>query len=1205
VTGSVIGRARVEIEPTYGNVRAGLARQFNQSANEFRAHGRNAGTQFSGGFGTAVKGTEKAAEESGRRGGLRFIGGFTSRIGPRAFAGTTGVMTTGLTGMAGAATSAGLALTAVAGAGVAAGTALGVKTAASLEQSQVAFTTLLHSSTKAKDFLADLSKFAAATPFTMPGLVDASRQLLGVGASAQSVIPTLTAWGDTSGALGLSQEQFSRTMIALTQSMANGKIQAGDMLQITQAGIPIWAILARSLGKPVAEVRKLSEGGKLLTADVLPKLQAQMEKDYGGSMEKQSKTLTGVWSTFTDTLSMGLATAVQPLIPALKTGLTGAIGVVGRALGSLPALGARIGPVFRTIKADVSAFIAGFRSGVDFHRFGIVGAIEGFGASARRVFNRVHAAWVDVQNGFRGNTASGPLSQFGTVFVRVGSAVQTGLTWVRQIPGAVRTAGEAAGRYLLPAFRDYGRYITGGLIPTLGNLVAIFRGTILPAIRPIAIVVGVTLLVAFRTFAFLLANVVGPTLRVVTGFLRQHQTAVTAVAITIGVLVAGYKLYQFTLFAVNAVQKIFAAGMLLVRGAIMSVRIAMFLLRAAFLANPIGIVTLAILALAAGLIYAYKHSETFRAVVSAGWRFIANTASSFWNSFLKPIFQHFSDAIGRIQRAWHDTGAQFQVVWAGLKEAFRLGVSFILGYIDNVLGGFATLLRAAGHLPGPLGKPFRDAADKVDAMRGKVKTLQDGINNTHGKNVTVGVAIKGNVTVGVNIKGNIIAVAGGNSGTGGRAIRIASGGFVSGPWMGPRADNVMAMVNPREFVVQAPAAMALEQRHPGFLSGVINRAHELPLGGDPSGAWIPRSGKSGIPGLADGGFVLPRGAHGYTPAVQELYWYLRHGGRIFEDFSFRGASNYYRNRNDDLAAFYYQRGTRAHYGGGWAASPEAWAARWIHRVQHGRPAMGLAKGGWTNTAGGWVVPRFADGGLITRIQQWGAAQDPKPYVWGAVGPNAYDCSGIAGNVWAMATGNPMYRRYFVTANESSFDGLRPGRGTITFGVNPGQHTAVNVAGFGIEAQSTATGIKTGGAATPVTSFQRQLYLPEAGGTFISGGAGFNAPMPITVGELRRIMAGLEPQILASVAREMGLKTFDTGGGKRWPSGTLGGNFSGQDEFVYKRGDLLTGAGGMNLTLHVDARGAHDPQAVEAAVERAGARLMNELALLMRQRPGVN
>jgi hypothetical protein len=101
------------------------------------------------------------------------------------------------------------------------------------------------------------------------------------------------------------------------------------------------------------------------------------------------------------------------------------------------------------------------------------------------------------------------------------------------------------------------------------------------------------------------------------------------------------------------------------------------------------------------------------------------------------------------------------------------------------------------------------------------------------------------------------------------------------------------------------------------------------------------------------------------------------------------------------------------------------------------------------------------------------------------------------------------------------------------------------------------------------------------------------------------MAGLEPQILASVAREMGLKTFDTGGGKRWPSGTLGGNFSGQDEFVYKRGDLLTGAGGMNLTLHVDARGAHDPQAVEAAVERAGARLMNELALLMRQRPGVN
>lgn len=227
--------------------------------------------------------------------------------------------------------------TAAIGAGLATVSAIGmgIKTAASLEQMQVAFSTLLGSGQKAQAFLAQLKNFAAKTPFELPGVVDAARQLLGVGASAKSVIPTLTAWGDTAGALGLSQDQFSRTMIALTQSMANGKIQAGDMLQITQAGIPIWSLMAKALGVPVAKVREMSEQGKLLTKDVLPKLEQQMEKDYGGAMAKQSQTLTGVWSTFMDTLKLGLAQAVQPLLPVLKTAIPAAANILGVALKGL------------------------------------------------------------------------------------------------------------------------------------------------------------------------------------------------------------------------------------------------------------------------------------------------------------------------------------------------------------------------------------------------------------------------------------------------------------------------------------------------------------------------------------------------------------------------------------------------------------------------------------------------------------------------------------------------------------------------------------------------------------------------------------------------------------------------------------------------------------------------------------------------------
>lgn len=215
---------------------------------------------------------------------------------------------------------------------VVAGATMGVKTAASLQQADIAFTTLLHSGQKSKVFLSDLKKFSAATPFELPGLIDASRQLLGAGAAAKSVIPTLTNFGDAAGALGLSQDRFNHVMLATTQAMASGKLQAGDLLQMTEAGLPVWKLLSEATGKPIPKLRELSAQGKLLTKDMLPKLEAQMNKDYGGAMAKQSQTLSGLWSTFTDTLGQGLAGAIMPLLPVMQKLLPGAMAAMGRGL---------------------------------------------------------------------------------------------------------------------------------------------------------------------------------------------------------------------------------------------------------------------------------------------------------------------------------------------------------------------------------------------------------------------------------------------------------------------------------------------------------------------------------------------------------------------------------------------------------------------------------------------------------------------------------------------------------------------------------------------------------------------------------------------------------------------------------------------------------------------------------------------------------
>lgn len=132
-------------------------------------------------------------------------------------------------------------------------------------------------------------------------------------------------------------------------------------------------------------------------------------------------------------------------------------------------------------------------------------------------------------------------------------------------------------------------------------------------------------------------------------------------------------------------------------------------------------------------------------------------------------------------------------------------------------------------------------------------------------------------------------------------------------------------------------------------------------------------------------------------------------------------------------------------------------------------------------------PRFASGGQVPAAQSIVQAAGSDPYVWGAVGPNAYDCSGLAGEVYAHLLGLPDYHRYFDTSSDFAKLGFRPGLGTFTIGVNPGQHMVGNLAGLGFEASSPQSrpNIKVGSAAQDVNALAQQWYLPQFGTQFVA------------------------------------------------------------------------------------------------------------------------
>lgn len=241
-----------------------------------------------------------------------------------------------------------------------AGAAVGIKTAAAMETAKIGFTTMLGSAKRARSFLGDLEKFAAKTPFEFPELQTAASSLVSAGIESKKVIPIMTTLGDVTAGMGTGSEGIKRATNALQQMNAAQRISAEDLNQLRDAGIPVYDLLASALGKSKEEVVALKDEGKL-GKDALDAMMGALQSGKGlerfnGLMEAQSRSLTGRWSTFTDTVTMGLAKAVKPALPLVKDLLVLATDLAERAMP-------RIESGLRTGVKAVRRFVDGFKGG--------------------------------------------------------------------------------------------------------------------------------------------------------------------------------------------------------------------------------------------------------------------------------------------------------------------------------------------------------------------------------------------------------------------------------------------------------------------------------------------------------------------------------------------------------------------------------------------------------------------------------------------------------------------------------------------------------------------------------------------------------------------------------------------------------------------------------------------------------------------------
>jgi len=190
---------------------------------------------------------------------------------------------------------------------------------AQLEQSAIAWGTLLKSQEAGVQMMRRLQEFARVTPFDYASIEEGARRLKAMGFEAQELLPWMERIGNAAAALGLGTEGMNRLILALGQMRAKTKVTGEEMRQLTEAGVPAWDILAQAIGKTTAETMKLASQGKISAQTFLQAFAAYTEKNYGGMMERQARTFSGAMSNIRDSLLQLGSTAFAPLFEGIST----------------------------------------------------------------------------------------------------------------------------------------------------------------------------------------------------------------------------------------------------------------------------------------------------------------------------------------------------------------------------------------------------------------------------------------------------------------------------------------------------------------------------------------------------------------------------------------------------------------------------------------------------------------------------------------------------------------------------------------------------------------------------------------------------------------------------------------------------------------------------------------------------------------------
>jgi len=561
--------------------------------------------------------------------------------------------------------------------------------------------------------------------------------------------------------------------------LADGKKARGEFNDTANAGSKLGSSLGKLKAPAIAVGVGIAALGKGLLGlakgasedDAAQKILAKTLKNTTGATDAQVASIedyiarTGVATGITDD---EMRPALAKLVAATKD-VGKAQGLMGLAMDVSAGTGKDLGTVTAALAKAQNGSVGGLAK---------LGIATKDASGKTKSFAQIQK---DLAKTFAGQSATaadstaGKYKRFQLVMDELGETIGGGVLPVlgaiagfmlsKVFPAAAKLSGLFESK-VVPKLREFGGFvrsqvvpvivqlaqkIANGVVPVVRNLVAAF----LPLARdagPKVVAVAKLLGNALGEMGKFITGTVLPGLAKFTGFLRDNSTLVGAVAVGIGAMVLAFKAYQGVLLIISAATKAYAA-----------VQAALNLVMAL---NPIGIVVLAIVGLIAALVYAYKTSDKFRAIVDGAFHAVQAAASFAFNWVKKnwplllaivpgPIglavllivknFDKIKSVAGTVLSAITSTFGKvisfFQDLPGKVKSAIgnaastlvQKGKDFIAGIVSGVTGRVSSLTSLVGSLPGKALSALGDVGSLLfDAGAKLISGLANGLTSKLG-----------------------------------------------------------------------------------------------------------------------------------------------------------------------------------------------------------------------------------------------------------------------------------------------------------------------------------------------------------------------------------------------------------------------------------------------------------------------------------------